>query len=238
MAAGATTIITFRWVTIKTLDNLVRNQYDRITLTANNSFSWLKKKLELNAGIIYTDTRVRNNNFDPSGITYPYLDLVDDFGNALTVPRDIRQPYKDTVRQIGCLIGIINRTNELKYSDNSLKTSDYRINAEAKYAILKGLDLMYFTNTIRDLLNRKIIKASKPIIPGTTLINLQIQARARLLGEVPLGGILDQRTNQYEAHNTRLQLNFDHNWYNPKQNKTPPDHCFSRGRSKRNKNLL
>src|ERR1044072_5225848 len=80
----------------KNLDNLVRNEYDRITLTANNSFSWLKKKLEFNTGIIYTDSKAWINNKEVGKIIYPYSDLVDDFGNARTIAQDVRQSYKES----------------------------------------------------------------------------------------------------------------------------------------------
>jgi TonB-dependent SusC/RagA subfamily outer membrane receptor len=125
----------------KNLDNLVRNQYNRITLSANNSFAWLKKKLELNTGIVYTESRAKNNNNELVNLIYPYLDLVDDNGNALTVPRDLRQRYKDTAGKPFLLDWDYKPYNELKYSDNTTKTTDYRINTDAKYAIIKGLDV-------------------------------------------------------------------------------------------------
>jgi TonB-dependent SusC/RagA subfamily outer membrane receptor len=46
----------------KNLSTAVRNDFNRLTLTANNSFAWLKKKLELNTGIIFTSSTARNNN--------------------------------------------------------------------------------------------------------------------------------------------------------------------------------
>jgi hypothetical protein len=205
----------------KNLDNLVRNQFDRITLSANNSFSWLKKKLELNTGIIYTDTRVRNNNNESSNIIYPYSDLVDDFGNALTVPRDIRQPYKDTiVKTVPALLDWDYKPfNDLKNSDNSTKTTDYRINADAKYRILKGLDVSVLYQYNKGFVELEDYKSQQTYYTRNFINQFTDVSSGQVVRRVPLGGILDQGAIRYEAHNTRAQINYDRSWYNPKQNK-------------------
>lgn len=211
----------------KNLDNLVRNQYDRITLTANNSFSWFKKKLELNTGIIYTESKAQFNNREFANLIYPYLKLVDDNGNALTVPLDLRQAYKDSVANLFTPGGqkVLLDWNyrpydELKYSDNSNKTTDYRINADVKYSILKGLE---FT---------ALYQYNKGFIEGEDYHSLQtyytqnyinqfteIDPSWNVIRHVPLGGIMDRGTQRYEAHNVRAQLNYNQGWYNRNRSK-------------------
>jgi TonB-linked SusC/RagA family outer membrane protein len=202
----------------KNLANLVRNEYDRITLTANNSFSGFKKKLELNTGIVYTESRGRDNNREFSYITYPYLDLVDDFGNALTVPRDIRQSYKDNAG--GAVLDWNYKPyNELKYSDNSTKTTDYRINADARYSILKGLDVSVLYQYNKGFIESEDYKSQQTYYTRNYINQFTDTSTGQVIRRVPPGGILDQTTQQYEAHNTRAQINYDHSWYNHKQNK-------------------
>jgi TonB-linked SusC/RagA family outer membrane protein len=203
----------------KNLDNLVRNQFDRLTLTANNSFSWLKKKLELNTGIIYTESKARNNNFESSNMIYPYLDLVDDFGNGLTIPKDIRQLYKDTVGKAALLDWDYKPYNELKYSDNSTKTTDYRINTDIKYTILKGLNATIFYQYNKGFIEQEDYKSQQTYYTRNYINQFTDVSSGQIVRRVPLGGILDQRTNQYEAHNTRAQINYDRSWYNYKQSK-------------------
>jgi TonB-linked SusC/RagA family outer membrane protein len=203
----------------KNLANLVRNDYDRITLTANNSFSGLKKKLELNTGIIYTESKDRNNNRESSNIIYPYLDLVDDFGNALTVPRDIRQSYKDNAGKDTLLDWNYKPYNELKYSDNSTKTTDYRINADVKYTILKGLDVSVLYQYNKGFVELEDYKSQQTYYTRNYINQFTDVSTGQVVRRVPLGGIFDQTTKQYEAHNTRAQINYDRSWYNRKQNK-------------------
>ncbi|MCS3795988.1 SusC/RagA family TonB-linked outer membrane protein [Niastella sp. OAS944] len=202
----------------KNLDNLVRNGYDRITLSGNNSFSWLKKKLEFNTGIIYTDSKTQINNRELLNISYPYSDLVDEFGNAQTIPLDIRQSYKESAGA-AVLDWNYKPYNELKYSDNTAKTTDYRINADVKYRVLKGLDLNVVYQYNKGFIETEDYKSQQTYYTRNYINQFTDTSSGQVVRRVPLGGILDQITNQYEAHNTRFQINYDHSWYNPKQNK-------------------
>lgn len=204
----------------KNLDNLVRNQYDRITLTANNSFSWLKKKLEVNTGIIYTESRSKNNNsgFNSPALFYPYLDLVDENGNAVTVPADIRQAYKDSVGKSTTpplLDWDYKPYNDLKYSDNSIKTTDYRINSDAKYSIFKWLDATVLYQYNKGFIEQEDYKSQQTYYTRNYINQFtEIDSSGGVKRPVPLGGILDQSAIRYEAHNIRTQLNYNYNWYN------------------------
>lgn len=202
----------------KNLANLVRNEYDRITLTANNSFSWLKKKLELNTGIIYTESQDRNNNRETGSIPYPYSKLVDDQGNALTVPIDLRQSYKDTAGK-AALDWNYKPYDELKFSDNKTKTTDYRINADAKYTILKGLDVSVLYQYNKGFIELEDYKSQQTYYTRNYINQFTDTSSGQVVRRVPLGGIFDQNTVKYEAHNTRGQINYDRSWYNRKQNK-------------------
>lgn len=206
----------------KNLDNLVKNGYDRFTLTANNSFSWLKKKLELNTGIIFTETRLQNNNPGTANFIYPYLDLVDDNGNALTVPADIRQAYKDVAGknptpggQDTLLDWNYKPYNELQYADNSTKTTDYRLNADLKYTFFKGFNAKVLFQYNKGFVDQEIYNSQQTYFTRN-LINqfTEIDTAGNIIRHIPLGGIFDQNTTRYEAHNTRAQLNYNTGWYN------------------------
>ncbi|WP_049815449.1 SusC/RagA family TonB-linked outer membrane protein [Niastella koreensis] len=202
----------------KNLSNLVRNGYDRLTITANNSFSWLKKRLELNTGIIYTEGKARNNNIGTLNPPYPYLKLVDENGNATTVPADIRQSYKDGISRDSIARTYLLDWNyrpydELRLSNNTSKTTDYRINADVKYNILKGLNA-----TVVYQYNKGFVDAenfySKQTYYTRNLINQFTDVDSPSIHHIPIGGILDQNTVEYETHNVRTQLNYITNWYN------------------------
>lgn len=209
----------------KNLSTLDRNEFNRITLTANNSFAWLKKKLELNTGIIFTASTLLNNNSGIiNNISYPYAKVADDNGNPLVVYRDLRQSYKDS------LAGLTNSPlldwnfkplDDLRNSDNSTKTNDYRINIDVKYNIFKGLDvtaLYSYNKGYSDLENYQ----SQQTYFTRNLINQFTQVDSALgvvTHHIPLGGILDETYNRYEAHNVRSQLNYSRFWYNSNNSK-------------------
>jgi len=203
----------------KNLDNLVRNGYDRLTLTANNSFSWLKKKLELNTSIIYTEAKDKSNNSGALNPAYPYLKLVDENGNATTVPADIRQTFKDSATTLNPYLLDWNYRpyDELKLGNNTSKTTDYRINADAKYAIFRGLNA-----TVLYQYNKGFVEQenyySKQTYYTRNLINQYTEVDTAIR-HIPLGGILDQNTVNYESHNVRTQLNYNTNWYNRNHSK-------------------
>ncbi|MBO9200971.1 MULTISPECIES: SusC/RagA family TonB-linked outer membrane protein [Niastella] len=204
----------------KNLANLIRNDYDRLTLTANNSFTWLKKKLEFNTGIIYTDTRVQNNNTGLPNLILPYLDLVNKDGNAVTVPADIRQAFKDTAGrsypdQPYLLDWDYKPYNELKYSNNLTKTTDYRINADIKYALFKGLNAAVLYQYNKGFVDQENYNSQQSYFTRN-LINqfTEFDTAGQVIRHIPLGGILDQNTVKYEAHNVRTQFNYNTNWYN------------------------
>lgn len=195
--------------------NQVRNGYDRLTLTSNANYTPVKN-LELNAGITYTQSNRANNNsgFSPTmglgGIAmYPYAQLADASGNALVIPRDHRQPFKETTG-IGYLLDWNYRPlDELNLSDNTNSLTHVRINTALKYTFIPGLsaevryqqerqnglsrDLQgqdtYFT---RNLINRY------SSLSGTTLTQ-----------NIPLGDILDQTVTAMRGTRMRGQINFD-----------------------------
>jgi TonB-linked SusC/RagA family outer membrane protein len=205
----------------KNLSSLVRNSFNRVTLTANNSFTWFNKKLELNTGIIFTESNLENNNTGVIYPSYPYLKLADANGNALIVPRDFRQSYKDTagidtITRVSRLLDWNYRPlDELRLSDNLTKTTDYRVTTNAKYAIVKGLDLTFLYQYNRENVEFSDYKSQQTYYTRN-LINqyTQIDTAGHVYRPIPLGGILDQSTTKYETHNGRLQLNYNHTFYN------------------------
>jgi hypothetical protein len=108
---------------------------------------------------------------------------------------------------------------ELKYSDNSTKTTDYRINTDAKYTILKGLNATIYYQYNKGFIEQEDYKSQQTYYTRNYINQFTDTSSGQVVRRVPLGGIMDKRTNQYEAHNTRAQVNYDHSWYNYKQSK-------------------
>ena len=64
------------------MSNMVRNEYNRITLNFNNTYCIMPGKLELNTGLAFTSSTMYNNNPGQSSAIYPYQQFADAQGNA------------------------------------------------------------------------------------------------------------------------------------------------------------
>ena len=195
------------------LSNLVRNKYDRVTLTGNNSYNLIPGKLELNTGLAFTASTSYLNNPGVSVATYPYEQLANAQGNPLAVNFGLRAPYADTVGQsepggVGLLDWHYRPLDELQNADNKVSLADYRINIGLRYSIIKSLDLHAYYQFGRG--DSDLVKYySRKTYYVRNLINSFTQITGGALSfPVPRGGILNEIDDGYTANNVRLQLNY------------------------------
>lgn len=194
----------------KNLSSQTGNQYDRVTLTANNTYAWLNRKLELSTGIIFSASQGKQATAILPN--YPYASLVDANGQALPINYGIRQPYKDTAGGGRLLDWNYRPLDELRLSDYKTSLTDYRINIGLKYIILKSLsaNILYQYNKgvseQRNLYGQATYFV-RDIINQFTQIN-----GSSLITPLPYGGILDRTNQTYQAHNARIQADYSHSW--------------------------
>lgn len=197
------------------LSDLVKNKYDRVTLTGNNTYNLIPGKLELNTGLAFTASMTYLNNTGGDLAIYPYAQLVDAQGNASPVNYGLRAPYVDTVGQSLSAAGgqslldwHYRPLDELRNADNKLSLTDYRINIGLRYSIFRGLDLHAYYQFGRgdsDLVNYHSLQTYYT----RNLINEYTQNNDGVLSfPVPRGGILNEIDDGYTANNVRLQLNY------------------------------
>jgi TonB-dependent SusC/RagA subfamily outer membrane receptor len=120
----------------KNLPNLARNYYERITLNANNVYWLMKDKIELTAGVGFTQSNTANNNSGTVVNRFPYTRLVDETGNPAIVQADYRQSYKDGLANLPLLNWDYRPLRELMLSSDLTRLSDYRIIVSAQYNIV------------------------------------------------------------------------------------------------------
>lgn len=199
----------------KNLTNLERNYYERITLNANNVYLLLKDKLELTAGIGFTQSNTTDNNRGFVENNYPYSRLVDDNGTPAVFQADYRQGWKNSLANSNLLNWDLVPLNDLNQSDNTVRLTDYRVNLGVEYRLIKWLNItaryqygkgtsdqenfynqnMYFT---RNLINSFS----------------QIDGNGMVVRPIPLGGIMDLLSFNYTSHNARLQVDVNKTWQN------------------------
>jgi TonB-linked SusC/RagA family outer membrane protein len=205
----------------RNLQNLVGNDYNRVTVSAVNTYNFLDKKLELTTGLYYTEGRTRVNNpgttqlglSGTSGALYPYAQLAGADGQPLAVVRAYRQSFLDGAVKQGLLDWNFRPLDEIALADNVAKARDYRLRAALTYRVLPQLtaEVLYqygrTANSIRTLYGADTYY-TRDQINNLTAVNPD----GSLVRPVPLGGILDLTSGEVATQNFRGQLNYTKIW--------------------------
>lgn len=188
--------------------NLVRNLYKRVTLFGNNTYLLIPDRLELSTGLSFSSSKSYLNNIASAVVNYPYARLADANGNPLPVNFGLKNSYIDTAGGGQLLDWHYVPLNELKYSDNTIGLTDYRINIGLRYVIRKGLDIHAYYQYSRG--DSSINNYQSLQTYGTrNLINSYAQFNNGVFSfPIPVGGILDEQRNAYTSNNARLQINY------------------------------
>ncbi|UYQ94813.1 SusC/RagA family TonB-linked outer membrane protein [Chitinophaga horti] len=202
----------------KNLQQLVNDQYSRITLNNNNTWRLLRQKLEVKAGIAFTRSSTRNNT-GGFGNYSPYFAFKDGAGNAAisTGARETyRNGYLDTTGQGKLLDWRYRPLDEIDLADNVTNTLDYRINTSFKYRVMKGLDAAVYYQYNANTSDQKTFYSqqtffTRDLINRFSQLNYNTGALTRA---IPLGGIMDTRSTDYAGHHVRGQLTYNNSWGN------------------------
>ena len=193
----------------RNLTNLTHNDYDRITLLGNNSYTLVPKKLELTTSLIFAGSTTYLNNSGNYGVNYPYAQLADAHGNALPVAYGLRLPYVDSVGGGKLLDWHYRPLDEIRDANNIVHLNDYRINLGLRYCIWKGLEARayyQYSRTDSNFTQYYSLKTYK----ARNLINAYTQDSAGVLGfPVPRGGILNESLSTITGNNLRLLLSYN-----------------------------
>jgi TonB-linked SusC/RagA family outer membrane protein len=197
----------------------VGNGVNDLTILFKNSYRPVKK-LELNTYIAYKQTKTKANGIgyqqflaDGEGTVAPYTMLADVNGNAISLPRDQREAYKDTLKTRGLLDWHYRPLDELNYQDNTTKQFNLRFGGGIKYTVLQGLDLNLGGQYNRTTTNNDNYK-SLSHYETRNLINqfMFLNATGQPQYPIPLGGILDNNNRIEAAYDLRGSLNFSKTW--------------------------
>lgn len=195
----------------KDVSNLVRNQYNRITLNGSNTWNIVPKKLELRTDVSYVNSVTWNNNATLN-VSYPYTKLAGAGGHALPIASNLRMSFVDTVGNGKLLDWHYRPLDELHNADDKIYVNDLRLNTGLRYNIWDGLsaNLYYqYEHGRRDDKNFQ----SQQTYYTRNLINSYSQPVANGFDwPIPIGGIMDESFSRYDANNLRVQLNFDHDF--------------------------
>lgn len=200
-------------------DNLIGNEYTRLTLRSNNVFRPIKN-MKINLGVIYTQSGNRTNspggygsiNFGGVKSTlYPYAQFADQNGAIQYIPKDYNASFTDTVGAGHLLSWKYSPLEELKFSDNTSNSEDILINTGIKYSISNSLNMEVRYQHEKSNTTAKDYYSEQSYYTRN-LINLfsAINNDETIQYNVPLGGILDLSNTNLVSNDVRGQLNFNH----------------------------
>ena len=205
----------------KNLNNVVRNDYGRFTLNSLNTFSPVKN-LMITSAIMYSHSLIHNNGTGSAfgnirsglkyGTVYPYAQLADQEGKALSVIKDYRAAYIDSVSNAGFLDWHYRPLDEIQNSDNSSATDALLLRGEIKYQVSPSLNAsVQYQRQLENTDNR--IYESIETYAARNWINMFYNSSDKLY-PIPVGGHLVLSNQKLVAQNLRAQVNFDHTYNN------------------------
>lgn len=201
-------------------NDLVGNSYERITINSTNTYTPMKN-LDLTAGINYSRNKiVENNDFAFRQYTatggskysylYPYSTLTDGSGGFSAIDNGIRMSYLDEMEAKGFLDWHYRPLEEIANNDNSTGINDLMLRFSAKYQVIPQLNAEFLYQNERQIIERKNLR-SQDTYYARNLINRYSAydaATGRIKYVLPLGGILNTNTYDWNSNNFRGQLNY------------------------------
>lgn len=204
----------------KNKDSEVGNGLDRLTINANNTYAFIKGKLELQTNFYFTNTKNDNNFEFPYYTThrgargqfiYPYARFKGDADNSLATVGTYRQGFVEDMESKGFVDWQYRPIDELNNADRNIFTKEYRVNTALHYKIIPGLEAeVRYQYANLNGLNRSHYSEdtyfTRNLINYYSTINTTNNSINRA---IPVGGILDNDRNTVNSHNFRTQLNYN-----------------------------
>lgn len=198
---------------------LVRNSYQRFTVSGQNTFRPFKN-MEVTGGLFYTQSTGNNHNgyffnsvaadHATSTRLFPYARFADEAGNALVTVKDYRSNYLDSVEALGFLDWRFRMLDEIALGNNSTVTSNFIIRGGIRYKISSSfnIELQYQrenqTVQTQNLRNEKTYYARNQV----NRFSQRNPSTGVFTYPFPKGGILDLSNTVLTGNNLRGQLNY------------------------------
>lgn len=201
----------------KNLESLSENRMERVSLTAKNTVSFLADRLRVSAGFDLSNRNIANPNLGLQSMAmrgqsqlYPYASLVEADGTYARTVKDYPFPFIDEARENGLLDWSFRPLEEIKLTERTTKNTLYRMNADARMEILKGLEgevLFQFGNNISRYRNHR---SPQTYYTRNSINNLTVPGPDGGLDRaVPLGGILATANGEGHNYAFRSQLSYN-----------------------------
>jgi TonB-linked SusC/RagA family outer membrane protein len=196
---------------------LVRNNYHRFTLSANNAITPVTN-LEIELGVYLTGGINHNNStgayFSPAYTTGAkallYNRLADDNGNPLPIQKTYSESYTDTAGNGRLLSWKYSPLQELGLADYTTKNTDILLNAGISYKFNKTLAFSVKTQFERAFGEARRYESIETYNARNTVNRFTQLNGGTVKYIVPLGGILNTNRTDLSVYAIRAQVNDSH----------------------------
>ncbi|MGN6417729.1 MAG: SusC/RagA family TonB-linked outer membrane protein [Pseudobacter sp.] len=196
------------------------NDNKRITVRSDNAFMPLKN-LEVELSVGFTSGKLHNNalgeigsngynynNQFPVRSLYPYAQFADAAGQPLTIARDYRLSYLQSLNVPGLQNWEYRPLQEIGLRDDVTNTMDLLLNAGVNYRLLKSLSVQVLYQYEKGTTDNSNYN-SRETYYTRNLINLYSRLNgSQLVYRIPRGGILQENRAELTAQSFRTQVNF------------------------------
>lgn len=199
----------------KNQNSLKGNSLNRVYISAKQAITFSDRlSFDISTQLIQNQSRLEpllSNLFTggPNGKQlYPYAQLADAEGNALAILKDYRDDYKASMESKGFLNWAFVPLNELKYSNNNRKQTEYRLNSALRYRLNTAFsaELRYQYESQNGKVNNIQDENS---YYSRNLINRYTSSNGTVLTKaIPNGAIVDQSDDVLNRQSLRAQVNY------------------------------
>lgn len=192
---------------------VVGNQSARTTLYFHTSIKPLPR-LELQASLNYAYNSGGNNGLTaitPGGgknVIYPYAQLADASGAALTVEKDYRLSYIDTTGGGRLLDWKYRPLEDQALRDNLQQSQDLLLRIGGQYHLARGLRAEFRYQHQRVHSESRSHYAAESYFARNLVNRFTELSPGGLIRRIPMGGILDKGFSTLSAYAARAQLNY------------------------------
>lgn len=187
------------------------NSFNRISLNGNSTWTLLKRRLEFNSMINFS--QANSELFQPATELYPYLRFQDDQGNPMAVINNVRQSLITEAGQKGLLDWSYRPIDELNLADHHRSNRNYRFNSSLKYRIIPGLHATVLYQYAGGETENRNLRNQDSFYTRDLINSLsKIESDGSITRPVPLGSILDIGNASFNSNSLRMQVNLDRSW--------------------------
>lgn len=192
-------------------------KYSRFNMRFQNTLRPIRN-LELAVGVFYTQSKSSSGRpaygeIRSGSDLYPYARFADEYGNSLSIMKNKRIGYLDSLGGGRLMNWKYYPLEDYKNVINTLTIDDILLNTGVNYRLINGLsvDLKYQYER-QQTSGRNMSNINSYFARDLVNTYTQFNAENEVSYKVPKGGILDLSNNILHAHNLRGQLNYSGQW--------------------------